>query len=87
MEQMEQHRRRSCRPVKTNARYVAHLGDPEQEELFIVGQQEKERLAKEAAEKAAQKAAEEAAHEAELREAIRTRVFSGEFLDAFSFTG
>jgi hypothetical protein len=62
-------------------------GDPEEEQQFAAGQQEKEHLAKEAAEKVAQKAVEDAAHKAQLREAIRTRVFSSEFFDTFSFTG
>jgi hypothetical protein len=87
MSQMEQQKRKSRRPVKTKARYVACPGDPEEEQQFAAGQQEKEHLAEEAAEKVAQKAVEDAAHKAQLEEAIRTQVFSSEFFDTFSFTG
>ena len=57
MEQMEQQKRRSHRPVKTSARYVACPRNPEKERLFAANQQEKERLAQEAAKKVAQKVA------------------------------
>jgi hypothetical protein len=70
-------RRRSRRPVKTSARYFVYPRDFEEEEHFAADQQEKECFAKEAAEKAARKVAEDVAHEAQLREVIRTRVFSG----------
>jgi hypothetical protein len=74
MSQMEQQKCQLRQPVKTKAHYIVRPGDPEEEQQFAAGQQEKECLAEEAAEKVAQKVVEQAAHEAQLWEAIRMQV-------------
>jgi hypothetical protein len=70
---LDRQKRKTRRPVKTSARYVAH---PAIEDKWNATQQEKAQRAKEAAETEAQKATEEALREARIQMEIQTRTFS-----------
>ena len=70
---LDRQKRKTCRPVKTGAHYVAH---PAIEDEWNAAQKEKVQHAKETAEMEAQKATEEALHEARIQMEIQMRTFS-----------
>jgi hypothetical protein len=70
---LDRQKRKTHRPVKTSARYVAH---PAIEEEWNATQQVKAQRAKEVAETEAQKATDEALCEARIQMEIQMRTFS-----------
>lgn len=75
MADLDRQKRKTRRPVKTSARYVAH---PAIEEEWNASQQEKARRAEETAVMEAQKATEEALREARIQLETQTKIFSSE---------
>jgi hypothetical protein len=79
---LDRQKRKTRRPVKTGARYVAH---PAIEDEWNAAQKEKAQRAKETAEMEAQKATEEALREARIQMEIQTRTFSSACFSFFHF--
>jgi hypothetical protein len=79
---LDRQKRKTRRPVKTGARYVAH---PAIEDEWNAAQKEKAQRAKETAEMEAQKATEEALCEARIQMEIQTRTFSSACFSFFHF--
>jgi hypothetical protein len=79
---LDRQKRKTHRPVKTGARYVAHLAI---EDEWNTAQKEKAQHAKETAEMEAQKATEEALREAHIQMEIQMRMFSSACFSFFHF--
>ena len=79
---LDRQKRKTRRPVKTGARYVAH---PVIEDEWNTAQKEKAQHAKETAEMEAQKATEEALRKARIQMEIQTRTFSSACFSFFPF--